>query len=823
MSPLRRCSLSLLTGLCFLGLATARENGKPAGPLAGELAKTKVREIVFANRNDYKDGHWYANIGYWCDDESRLMFPGEGKEPDVGRLCKLDLQTGKVTVLLDAKGGSIRDPHVHYDGKKILFSWRKNDSIYYHLHEINADGSGLRQLTDGEFDDYEPCCLPDGGIAFISTRAKRWVNCWHTQVGILYRCDADGGNIVQLSSNLEHDNTPAMLPDGRLLYQRWEYVDRNQVSFHHLWTMNPDGTGQMVYYGNLEPRGLYIDARAIPGTTDVIGIDSPGHGRRNHAGVVSLFTDRFGPNDPRGKVAILSDKKPVYMDPAPLSKDLYVVATGKSLVLMSRQGKTETLHQSEFLCHEPSPLIPRQRERKVPARVDPAQEAGQFILTDVYQGRNMEGVRRGDIKKLLVLESLPKPVNFNGGPDVTSWQGTFTLERILGTVPVEPDGSASFAVPANRPVFFVALDENDLSVKRMQSFASVAPGEVTGCTGCHEHRTRTPGAATPKPLLALQRLPSEIAPFAGMPDVIDYARDVQPVLDRHCVSCHNAGDYQGRLSLEAGMGRIWHLGYYRLFARGQVADGRNGFGDHPPRAIGTSASPLMKMIDGSHHAVKLPEKDWRTLWLWIESGAANAGSYAALRTEETAGRIFYEAGIVFHNNFALMKKRCGGCHTAEKQNALPLVIDHKDKRGVDRPLAPYERNVIPDDPLARYSANTLVDYSTPENSPLLRAPLAKSAGGWGFCGNVFPTRDDPGYRKLLTDIRASKEKMESPPRYSQEGFRPNPQYVREMKKFGILPENFDPARDKIDIFATDQAYWESLWYRPNLRAISLSD
>jgi hypothetical protein len=391
-----------------------------------------------------------------------MMYPGDGKKPDVGRLCKTNLRTGRTTVLLDAKGGSIRDPHVHYDGERILFSWRKADSNHYHLHEIRSDGSGLRQLTDGEFDDYEGCYLPDGGIAFVSTRAKRWVNCWYTQVGILYRCDGDGGTITQLSTNIEHDNTPAVLPDGRILYQRWEYVDRNQVSFHHLWTMNPDGTGQMVYFGNDKPGGLYIDAKPIPGTDEVVGIDSPGHGRRNHAGFLAIFTDRFGPNDPRGKQRIT--RKPHLMDPEPLTRDLFLAATGNQIVLLDRRGEMEVVHRCDRPCHEPVLLRKRERERILAPRTDPRQDTGQFILTDVYEGRNLEGVDRGDIRKLLILESLPKPVNFSGGMDITSWQGTFTLERVLGTVPVETDGSASFRVPANRALFFVALDENDLSV-----------------------------------------------------------------------------------------------------------------------------------------------------------------------------------------------------------------------------------------------------------------------------------------------------------------------------------------------------------------------
>ncbi|MCH8922085.1 MAG: hypothetical protein IIA67_02915, partial [Planctomycetes bacterium] len=162
---------------------------------------------------------------------------GEG-----GRLCRLNLRTGKLKVLLDDPKGGVRDPQVYYDAKKILFSYRKGGTQTYHLYEINVDGTGLAQLTDGPDDDIEPTYLPDGGIMFGSSRCRRFVNCWFSRVATLYRCDGDGKNLRMISSNNDHDNTPWMLPDGRVLYMRWEYVDRSGVHFHHLWTVNPDGT-----------------------------------------------------------------------------------------------------------------------------------------------------------------------------------------------------------------------------------------------------------------------------------------------------------------------------------------------------------------------------------------------------------------------------------------------------------------------------------------------------------------------------------------------------------------------------------------------------
>jgi hypothetical protein len=250
----------------LLGLGLAASGGLRAGeagpvqtpPASGLWSKAlagplrDVSEIVFCTRAAYNDPHWYANIGYYCDNEQAKAYAGNG-QPDVGKLYKWNLRTGQLTVLLDAEGGSVRDPQVHYDARKVLFSYRPAGTDYYHLYEIGIDGTGLRALTEGPFDDYEPIYLPDGDLAFVSTRCKRWVNCWTTQVGVIYRCDSEGRNARPISANTEHDNTPWVLPDGRLLYTRWEYVDRSQVEFHHLWAMNPDGTGQTIFYGNLHP------------------------------------------------------------------------------------------------------------------------------------------------------------------------------------------------------------------------------------------------------------------------------------------------------------------------------------------------------------------------------------------------------------------------------------------------------------------------------------------------------------------------------------------------------------------------------------------
>jgi len=635
-----------------------------------------------------------------------------------------------------------------------------------------------------------------------------------TQVGTLYRCDANGGNIHQISSNNEHDNTPAVLPDGRIIYTRWEYTDRSQIGYHHLWTVNPDGTRQMVYYGNQRHYPLYIDAKPIPGTNRVIGIDSPGHGARDHYGMVSIFTDTFGPDDAKGLRRISRGR---YIDPWAFTEDCILAAQKKTIQIMNAQGRREVIYSSNLNCHEPRPVIKRARERVILPATNPSMDTGQLVLTDVYNGRNMTGVKRGDIKKLLILESLPKPVNFSGGPDLTSWLGTFTLERVLGTVPVEEDGSASFTLPANRAVFFVALDANDLSVKRMQSFVSVAPGEITSCAGCHENRTKTAPVMRTRVLQAMKRLPSKIKRFEGYPDVLDFNRDIQPIFDKHCVKCHNPTDFKGKLSLAGDLGRMWSLPYYAMFARLQVADGRNGYGNQPPRTIGTSASPLMKKIDGTHarhKKVKVSKKEWRTIWMWIESAAPYAGTYAALRSTEQRGREGHAAGGALGGARDILKRRCASCHNGKKLPTVPFHVDGAKSRGIKRPVARHERKIIPDDPLALYSSHAIVNITRPEFSSVIMAPLDKKAGGRGSCPGVFKTKNDPDYKRLLASLQQAKTNMDATPRFGTPRFKPNRQYIREMKKYGILPKSFDPSKDKIDGFKIDQKYWKSLWYKP---------
>ncbi len=855
-------------------LNASRTNGLLPGFLARQMLG--VDEIVFAARGvNPTDGHWYANFGYYSHDPERKAYV-EGT-----KLYRFNLRTRELDALLADPRGGVRDPQVSYDGKKVLFSYRPGGTEQYHLYELLLDPAEklrmtkdemsrqpdairhssfvIRQLTSGPYDDIEPAYLPDGGIVFVSSRCKRWVNCWLTQVAVLHRCDADGSNLRALSSNNEHDNTPWPLPDGRILYTRWEYVDRSQVHFHHLWAANPDGTAQMTWFGNLHPGITMIDAKPIAGTDKIVASFSPGHGQREHDGVVTIVDPKGGPDAKEFARSI--SKGAHFRDPWAFSEDCFLAASRGSIVVMNGAGRSEEILKlpSEDLaakleCHEPRPLVARPREPVIQPRAKPEEAAGRMVLADVNHGRNMTGVEAGEIKKLLLLETLPMPVHYTGGMEPISYGGTFTLERILGTVPVEKDGSAYFEVPAMRSVFFVALDENDMAVKRMQSFTSVQPGEIMSCVGCHEHRSQTPRADF-HTAFAVRKPPARIEPIHDVPDVIDFPRDVQPVLNALCTDCHGyektarGGPRAGRLILTGDRGPMFSHSYYMLTIARLFADGRNQpRSNYDPRSLGSSASRLLTMLDGTHYRVQATPHQKKILRLWIESAAAYPGTYAALgcgMIGNYAENNQINTGAEWPATLAaadVIKTRCVACHEAPNRR-LPLTL--ADERGVSF----WQPSL--DDPRLLTSRHIVFNLSRPEKSLMLLAPLAKDAGGWGLCQETadresvtrspqrtsgalrlteprsagaapFASATDADYQAIHAMIVAGKEFLEcDSTRFDMTHFKPRPDWVREMKRYGVLPECVRPD-EVTDVYAVEKDYWKSLWHQPPMVPTSLN-
>jgi hypothetical protein len=849
---------------------TPKQNRAAAKPsmLRSFLDAGMPDEVLFAIRKPSIDGHWYANIAYYSTDQCKTTFPMHSG----GKLCLYNVKTKTVRTIFEDPEGNIRDPQIHYDAEKLIFAYLPKGKRHYSLYEINLDGTGLKQLTGrGEdvspgmgdygtfsppgWDDFEPTYLPDGRIIFCSTRANRYVQCWMTQVATLYQCEADGSNIRTLSANVEHDNTPWVLSNGQVAYMRWEYVDRFHMGYHHLWSMNPDGTRQMVLYGNQINHGTILAPKPVPNSPKLVVTWSPGHGMREHYGKTALIDPRLGPDDPKGVQYI--SKGNVHCDPWAFSENHFMAANKATIELMNGRGETEVLYRlpeelakAGYWIGEPRPVMKRRREPVIAGQVHPSADHGTLALVDVYRGRQMRTVKRGTIKNLLVYEVLPKPINYSGAMSEMSAGGTFSVERLLGSVPVSEDGSAYFKLPPLRSVLFLAMDVRGHCVKRMHSFTLVMPGEHTTCIGCHEKRTEAPSADDRNRLARIMRTPPVAPePVAGVPEIFDYLRDIQPILDKHCLECHNHDREDGRFNISGHWGPLYPIGYIQMSWRELFGDNRiilpyseHSKSNFAPYEIGTGSSRLLKLIEERHEGVNMPEKEQKIIRHWLDAGANHAGTYA-VNSHGTIGYYLHSVNVRNDKDWPetralveVMSRRCDACHApteADKRIGTYSLPAHfyvryypPDKFQKNR----YVAHTMSEDG-GRYNRHLIYNLSYPELSKAARAPLAKAAGGLGVCrtasgGPVFEDKNDPDYRALVAAVaRGRKHILEENNRFCM--IHPSPNngencpvryvprrdYVREMIRYGVLPAGHDFA-SSVDPFELDKAYWKTFWYVP---------
>ncbi|MGL6195978.1 MAG: hypothetical protein ACRC2T_14275, partial [Thermoguttaceae bacterium] len=581
--------------------------------------------------------------------------------------------------------------------------------------------------------------------------------------------------------------------------------------YHHLWTMNPDGTRQTVFYGNLHPEIVMLGAKPIPESDKIVSTFSPGHGIREHYGRITVVDPKKGPDDLENARDVTSHFD--YSDPWAFSEDSFMAARYVWLDLIDGDGFSQILYQlppaeceAGFWINEPQPIIVRQRENIIPDSTDITQPTGRLILGNIYEGRKMEDVEPGSIKELLVLESLPEPIHYEGGMGQISMGGTFTIERIIGTVPVNEDGSASMELPALRSFLFVALDHEGKPVKRMHSFTSVMPGETTTCIGCHEQRVKTPDTKLDSRVFnVLSKSPKKPVPVEGVPDIFDFQRDIQPILDKHCVECHNFDRTDAGVNLSGDWTPLYTTSYQTLSFMKSFGDNRNRpMSNFAPYEIGSSASTLLKLIDEKHAGAELSPQERKIVKFWLDAGANYSGTYAA----NGAGLI----GWNYHERLIrpdldwpetkamsdAISQRCDSCHTEEKSGYL----SHGMSEGGGR----YNRMII-------------YNLTNPEKSRILTGPLSESAGGKGICEKrsgkaIFETKDDPDYKTILAGVKRGKDYiLNESNRTSQKPFVANRSYTREMIRYGVLPPNHD-YNAPIDPFETDQKYYEKLWFKP---------
>jgi len=592
----------------------------------------------------------------------------------------------------DMPQGSFLRPDISHDGHKVLFAYCRHyadvsairdkqtktnlpEDAFYHIFEMNIDGTGLRRLTHGRYDDFDARYLPNGEIVFLSTRRGQfirtgpaaaqatlnavlpdsYVRCGgdaYRPVAIytLHVMDADGGNLRGISPFENFEWTPSVTHDGRIIYARWDYVDRDNMPYMSLWSVNPDGTNPRAVYGNFtHAPHCCFEARSVPESGKIM-FTASAHHSLNGGSLVML--DPAAQFDGAQAITRLTPEVgfpeietwplTYYANPWPLSERYYLAVwshlplqgqgtvnppNGPGLYLCDAFGNLELIHRDPDIgCMYPIPVRPRPRPAQIPSAVDWRRRVGRFVLLDVYRG--LPGVKRGDVHKLRIVGVPPKTQPVMNSPNLGLTRDD-PGKYVLGTVPVTADGSAYFSVPAGASVFFQALDDKGMAIQTMRTLTCVQPGQTLSCVGCHEPRNTAPRN---RRSMATSREPSRITtgPEGSWP--LRFDRLVQPVLDRSCIRCHRP---DSNLAAAAKLDLRHPKAYDNL-----VSWGKPSLADHVRRRYreGRSQvggcvarrSPLLAMLTGpnGHHGVRLDADQLSRLCTWMDTYAQRLGSFS---------------------------------------------------------------------------------------------------------------------------------------------------------------------------------------------------
>jgi len=653
--------------------------------IAGALASLRRRallshpllnfdRLVFVKRMTYSSSHIYSD--HW-----------DGSKTMGGNLCILSpvAPDGRITEIApQLAGGLFGRFDLSFDAKKVVFAYKRAKNQGYRIYEIGIDGTGLRQLTSDDpeeaglrarygeqyrFEDCDPVYLPNGKIMFTSTRSQRRVFCFPSTVTSLYVMDADGANLRCLSEGPVNEIAPSVMDDGQVIYTRWEYVDKGFGNVQSLWSMHPDGSHSAHVYKSdiILPAGL-IDARSIPGSSRIVSIGAPhcglsvgpvvlvdnGINRRTPAGMTNLTPELGYPgmsHHPSGRTF------GYFKEPYPLSETCFLVShnlhpkdhepTGYGIYVLDAWGNRAELYRDPNIsCFQPTPLRPRRKPTVIPRvakRYETEQKTlGTLFMQDVYQG--MTGIRRGRVKYLRVMEAIG--VSWDDGwrsdqqrdgaglqASAVSLRCDVNIKKTHGIATVHEDGSAHFTVPAEKNLFFQALDEDYMELQRMRTFVNLMPGEKRSCIGCHEYRTSAPPLKPAGPM-ALRRPAETLRPQPGDagPRTVHYALDIRPILDKHCVGCHGGQEPRGELDLSGELTKLYDRSYENFIDKGLVSHLNDGYGaanvaPEQPLTFGSHRSRLVERIRKAPCKANLTREEFIRFVTWIDSNASYYGTH----------------------------------------------------------------------------------------------------------------------------------------------------------------------------------------------------
>jgi len=608
-------------------------------------------------------------------------------------------------------GGAFVTPDLSFDGQKIAFAyvectgdpeqrfhvdptrghWDEGRSL--HVFTCNADGSGLYQLTDGTWNDFDPCFLPNDRIAFISERRGGYLRCGRAcPTYTLFDMNPMGGQMRCLSYHETNEWNPSVTADGRILYTRWDYVDRFSGAAHHPWLTTLDGRDPRAVQGNftlswLRPN-MELDCRVIPNSHRFVATAAPHHGQAY--GSLIIVDPQLDDNmDAMNPVKRLTPEvqfpeshggDQVYGTSWPLSEKYCLAVADFSIrdrrgeegdpirgdygiYLVDAFGNKELLYRDpEISCVSPIPFVPRPTPPAPPQIVNNEEIGHQpyvapnrevtpeatLSVIDVYQSLK-PWPEETKIKELRIIQIIPMSVPSGGPPHQPGIDqpgtGSVSLCRyVLGTVPVEEDGSAHFIVPAHKELLFQAIDERGLAVQSMRSGTYLQEGETLVCNGCHEPKSQTPSHLTNMPI-AFSRAPSVLKPGPADANPFSYPRLIQPIWDQHCVDCHAEEIAKGMPNVpnmaKEPIENQWYASYNELVPK-------YGFYDYKdsvrtvPGMFGAQVAPLYELLKDGHYGVKLSDEEMHRIVLWLDCLTMFYGVY-----EKEGGEAQLRGELVF--------------------------------------------------------------------------------------------------------------------------------------------------------------------------------
>ncbi|MDR1925470.1 MAG: discoidin domain-containing protein [Planctomycetaceae bacterium] len=651
-------------------------------------------------------------------------FERGGKKQEVRNLLEnLPVESGRLSgkKLLS---GSFLSPDISFDGSRLAFAYVECEGDVaqkfhtdpskghwdagrcFHVFTCDLSGnsfisaSNLRQITDGTWNDFDPCWLPNGRLAFITERRGGYLRCGRAcPTYTLFDMEPDGSRMRCLSYHETNEWQPSVTHDGRILYTRWDYPDRHGCTAHHPWITSLDGRDSRHVHGNFSPRAkradMELDCRVVPDSPKFVATAAPHHGQAY--GSLILVDPRVEDDDAMAPVKRITPEvafpesqggAQVYGAPYPLSEKYYLAVADFSMTkemgaewhnrnyvrgdygiyLVDAFGNKELIYRdSEIGCNSPIPVMvratPPAPPQQISADIEPqpylaplrdkidSLPKGTISIVNVYQ--SLRGLPSGvKLRELRVLQLIPMsvpsghPPHETGFKEPTSNDSIVLARYVLGTVPIEDDGSVHFVVPPRRELMLQVLDEDGLAVQSMRSSLYLHDGEVLSCNGCHEQKTsavtyRSVGISPQ----ALRRAPSVLKPDHPDSNPFSYPRLVQPVLDKNCVSCHEVERAKGTKGVpnlaKEPIKNKWYASFNELVPK----YGFYSYGEPlrtMPGKFGARGSKLYAILRAGHHDVKLTKEEMHRITLWLDCVSIFYGVYEKESGEaQLRGEIAY--------------------------------------------------------------------------------------------------------------------------------------------------------------------------------------